>query len=45
MTSSHIWLQNINQASSWFSKLCWCSRSSYLSFALYLRTLKHYISF
>jgi len=25
MTSSHIWLQNTNQASSGLSKIWWCS--------------------
>jgi len=25
MTSNHIWLQNTNQASSWFSRHWWCN--------------------
>jgi len=42
MTSSHIWLENTNQASSCFSKLWWCSRSPYESLALHLLTRKNY---
>ena len=45
MTSSHIWLQNTNKASSYFSKFWWCSRSSYEALALYLLTRKHYLGF
>jgi len=45
MTSSHIRLQNTNQASSCFSKLWWCSRSPYESFSLYLLTKIQYLGF
>jgi len=45
MTSSHIRLQNTNQASSCFSKLWWCSWSPYDSLALNLLTRKYYLSF
>jgi len=45
MTSSHIRLQKTKKASSYFSKLCWCSQSSYESLPLYLLTRKHYLGF
>ena len=45
MTSSHIWLQNTNQASYCLSKLWWWTQSPYESLPLYLLTRKHYFSF
>jgi len=45
MTSSHLWHQNTNQASSRFSKLWWCRRCPYEALSLYLITRIQYIGF
>jgi len=45
MISSHILLQNTNQASYCISKVWWFSRCLYECLALYLQSRKHYFSF